>query len=201
MCKHRSMILKHSKIDLTIEQLHAKSFIHFIAELQNLLNYIGKHLQALHQTVSIAESVTAGFLQFSFSQMKDASEFFKGGLTVYSYDEKVNLLNIDREEVIRENGISHNIAKQMALNVAELYQTDWSIAVTGYSTPVKESDQKLFAYFSISYAGKILLTEKLDLHSRTMPLKAQMYYSEFILGCFKLELDKMTEIENERMSS
>lgn len=192
------MILKHSKIDLTREQLHAKSFIHFIAELQNLLNYIGNHLQDLHQTVSIAESVTAGFLQFSFSQMKDSSNFFKGGLTAYSYDEKINLLNIDREEVIQKDGVSYAIARQMALNVAELYQTDWSIAVTGYANPVKESDYKLFAYFSICYNGKILLTERLDLHSRTMPLKAQMYYSEFILGCFKLELDKMTDKENER---
>lgn len=189
------MILKQSKIDLTIDELHAKSFIHFVAELQKLINYIGNHLQLLKQTVSIAETVTAGFLQFSFSQMKDASEFFKGGITTYVPNENINLLDVNRKELSNRSGVSGSIAEQMALNVAELYQSDWAISVTGYTQPVKASNQKLFAYFSLAHHGKIVLTEKLDLHSRTLPLKAQMYYSEFILGCFKLELDKMIEGE------
>ena len=187
------MILKQSKIDLTIDELHAKSFIHFVAELQKLINYIGNHLKFLQQTISIAETVTAGFLQFSFSQMKDASEFFRGGITTYSLNEKVNLLDVNQEEFSKKNGVSQTVAEQMALNVAELYQSDWSISVIGYIQPVKASNQKLFAYFSLAHHGRIILTEKLDLHSRTMPLKAQMYYSEFILGCFKLELDKLVD--------
>jgi len=184
------MILKPTKIDLTKEQLSAKSFINFIVELQNLLDYIGTELLSINETISIAESVTAGFLQFSFSQMNDASQFFKGGITAYSEEEKINLLKVEEGVVSGSDGVSPEIAESMALNVANIFNSDWSIAVTGYANPMEKSHNKLFAYFSITHNGKIILTEKLDLHSRTMSLKAQLYYSEFVLGCFKLELDK-----------
>ena len=189
------MILKPTKIDLTIEQLSAKSFINFIVELQNLLEYIGSELLTVNQTISIAESVTAGFLQFSFSQMNDASQFFKGGITAYTITEKIDILNVEQKKASESDGVSPEIAEAMALNVADLFKSDWSIAVTGYANPLPQSRNKLFAYFSITYKGKIILTEKLDLHSRTMSLKAQLYYSEFVLGCFKLELDKHNQLE------
>lgn len=189
------MILKPTKIDLTKEQLSAKSFINFIVELQNLLGYVGTELLAVNETISIAESVTSGFLQFSFSQMTDASEFFKGGITAYTVTEKIDLLNVQEDEASLSNGVSPKIAEEMALNVANLFKSDWSIAVTGYANPIKKSREKLFAYFSITYKGEIILTERLDLHSRTMSLKAQLYYSEFVLGCFKLELDKHNQLE------
>lgn len=185
------MILKPTKIELTIEQLNAKSFIHFLVELQNLLEFIGEELAAVHETVSVAETVTSGFLQFSFSQVKDASRFFKGGITEQNIGGELDFFTIDQDEACYCHGVSPNIAEEMALQVAAKFKSDWSIAVTGYAAAVKESHQKLYAFFSISRHGKIILSEKLDLHSRTLPLKAQLYYSEFILGCFKLELDKI----------
>lgn len=185
------MILKSSKIDLTIEQLNAKSFIYFLAELQNLLKYIGEQLVEIDETVSIAENVTSGFLQFSFSQIRDASKFFKGGVTVYTPGNDDSLFGIDQEKGLFIDSVSPAVAEEMALTVAKKFKSDWSLAVTGYALPVQESRHKLYAFFSISHHGKIILSEKLDLHSRTLPIKAQLYYSEFILGCLKLELDKI----------
>ncbi len=185
------MILKSSKIDLTIEQLNVKSFIYFLAELQNLLEYIGEQLVEIDETVSIAENVTAGFLQFSFSQIKDASKFFKGGITVYTPEDDVSLFGVNPDKVILCDSVSPAVAEEMALSVGKKFKSDWSVAVTGYACPVEASRHKLYAFFSISHHGKIILSEKLDLHSRTIPVKAQLYYSEFILGCFKLELDKV----------
>jgi len=187
------MILKHSKIGVSSEELSVRSLIYFIIELQNLFEYIGNYLLEVEETVSVAESVSSGFLQFSFSQMKDASKFFKGGITAYTLDEKVRLLNVDEAEAASCDCVSPNIAETMALNIAKSFKTDWSIAVTGYATPVPESNQKLYAYFSIVYKGQVILSEKLDLHSRTKQVNAQLYYTEFILGCFKLELDKQNE--------
>lgn len=187
------MILKNSKIGISSEELSVRSLIYFIMELQNLFKYIGNYLLEVEETIAIAESVTSGFLQFSFSQMKDASKFYKGGITAYTLDEKINLLHVDASEAEACDCVSPNIAETMALNVAKVFKTDWSIAVTGYATPVPESNRKLYAYFAIVYKGQVILSEKLDLHSRTKQVNAQLYYTEFILGCFKLELDKHNE--------
>ena len=81
---------------------------------QSLLNYIGGALKDAKESVSVAESVTAGYLQFSFSQMKDASDFFKGGITAYTLEEKVKLLKVDEQEARRCDCVSKKIADEMA---------------------------------------------------------------------------------------
>ena len=144
-----------------------------------------------NETISVAESVTSGLLQLAFSQMPNASLFYKGGVTAYALSEKVRLLNVDKNEAEECDCVSENIAEVMALNVAEMFQTDWSIATTGYCTPIRSSAYKIFAYFSFSYKGEIVLTKKLELHPKTQALNAQLYYTEFILGCFKSEMNRL----------
>lgn len=187
------MIVKPSQFGVNAEELSVRSLIYFIIELDKLLKYIGKKLLFSGETIAIAESVTSGFLQFSFSQMKGASQFYKGGMTAYTLEDKVNLLHVNQQEALNYNSVSASIAETMALSVSKLYNSDWSIAVTGYASPVEESNGKLFCHFAICYKGEKILSEKLDLHSRTKSVNAQLYYSEFILGCFKIELDKLQE--------
>lgn len=158
---------------------------------QNLLEYISQSLMTIGESISIAESVTSGCLQLAFSQMPNASMFYKGGMTTYSLPEKVRLLKVNRREAEECDCVSGNIAEAMALNVAKLYESDWAIATTGYCTPSRNSDYKIFAYFSFSYKGEIILTKKLELHPKTQALNAQLYYTEFILGCFKSELNRL----------
>lgn len=158
---------------------------------QNLLEYISQSLMTIGESISIAESVTSGCLQLAFSQMPNASMFYKGGMTTYSLPEKVRLLKVNRKEAEECDCVSENIAETMALNVAKLYESDWAIATTGYCTPIRNSGYKIFAYFSFSYKGEIILTKKLELHPKTQALNAQLYYTEFILGCFKSELNRL----------
>lgn len=158
---------------------------------QNLLEYISQSLMTIGESISVAESVTSGCLQLAFSQMPNASMFYKGGMTTYSLPEKVRLLKVNRREAEECDCVAENIAETMALNVAKLYESDWAIATTGYCTPSRNSDYKIFAYFSFSYKGEIILTKKLELHPKTQALNAQLYYTEFILGCFKSELNRL----------
>ena len=129
-------------------------------------------------------------MQFSFSQMPDASKFYKGGITAYTLEEKVKFLKVNKDEAESCDCVSGHIAEVMALHIAESFSTDWGIAVTGYATPVEESDNKIFAYFSFSYKNAVIFTKKLDLHPRTQAENAQIYYSEFILGCFRTHLEQ-----------
>lgn len=158
---------------------------------QNLLKYISHSLLTIGETISVAESVTSGLLQLAFSQMPNSVLFYNGGITAYTALEKIKLLKVDQEEAEVCDCVSEDIAKTMALNVAKLFETDWSIAITGYCAPVKKSSHKIFSYFSFSYKGEIILTKRLELHHKTQALDAQLYYAEFILGCFKSELNQM----------
>ncbi|MDQ0593872.1 nicotinamide-nucleotide amidase [Chryseobacterium ginsenosidimutans] len=158
---------------------------------QNLLEYISSSLINANQTVSIAESVTSGLLQLAFSQMPNASLFYKGGITTYTLPEKVKFLNVDRTEAKENDCVTQDIADTMALNVAKSFETDWGIAITGYATPVRNSGFKVYSFFSFSYKGETVLSKHIDFHPKTQPLDAQLYYTEFILGCFKGELKEI----------
>ncbi|WP_241773469.1 CinA family protein [Chryseobacterium sp. Leaf394] len=172
------------------EQLSAESYKNLMIDLEKLVNEIGILFKVNHETVSVAESVSSGLLQFSFSQAIDASDFYQGGITVYTLKQKVLHLNVDENEAQEFDCVSAHIAETMALNCAKMFQTQWSVAVTGYASRVPESDMNLFAFFSISHNEKILQTEKLDLHPETKTLEAQLYYTEFILKCLKNQIDK-----------
>lgn len=165
---------------------------------KDLLEYIGNYLQTYGETVATAESVTSGFLQFSFSQIKDASKVFKGGITVYTLEEKVKFLQVDEAEAQECDCVSQNISDTMALNVAQSFGTDWGIAVTGYATPVEESGFQLFAYFSFAYKNKIILSQKIDLDSRKESISAQLCYSELMLEHLKIQMDKQQELRQEK---
>ena len=163
---------------------------------KKILEYISEYLITNNETISVAESVTSGMLQLAFSQMPNATMFYKGGVTTYTLPEKVRLLEVDQTEAEDCDCVSENIAETMALNVAKMFESDWSIATTGYCTPVRNSIYTVYAYYSIAYKGEIILSKKLELHPKTQALNAQLYYAEFILGCFKSELNNLLILNN-----
>ncbi len=154
------------------------------------LNEISKNLFSAGETVSTAESVTSGYLQFLLSQMIQASEIYKGGITAYTLQEKVNLLQVDEKEAKYCDCVFNAVSNDMALHVAELFKTEWGIAVTGYATPVQESSFKLFAFFSLAYQNKIIHHEKIELNLDLEGPTAQIQYAECIIKTFKKILSK-----------
>ncbi len=146
-----------------------------------LLNKIGRILKAKKQTVSVAESVTAGYLQWLFSQVPDAALFFQGGLTAYNLGQKYKHLDVEPLHAKEVNCVSQRVALQMAIHVTKHFGSDWGLSITGYATPVPESGNKLFAYYAIAYKGKIKL-KGLIRSKEIRPEQLQIYYSLHVLN-------------------
>ena len=87
------------------------------------------------RTLAVAESVTSGRLQARIGAISGASEFFLGGMTVYSLDQKVRRLGVDRDAAAAVNSVSAAVAEQMARGVCELFGSDLGVATTGYAEP------------------------------------------------------------------
>ncbi|WP_448137993.1 CinA family protein [Sphingobacterium siyangense] len=156
---------------------------------KDVIQRIGKLLD--RKTVATAESVTAGQLQFMLSQIENAAANFKGGITAYTLEDKVNLLGIDEDEARECDCVSSKIAEDMALQASHLFNADFGIGVTGYATPVEESNFKLYAYFAISYKMQIIVSEKTALKKNFLGAKAQQKYGENILVTFESILAKL----------
>jgi nicotinamide-nucleotide amidase len=114
------------------------------------------------RTLAVAESVTAGHLQVAFSQAKNASAFFQGGITAYNYGQKCRHLHIEPIHALQCNCVSEAIARQMALEVNKMFLSDYGIAITGYATRMPEQGiTDLFAFAAITLRNQVLLERKL----------------------------------------
>jgi len=140
------------------------------------LEKIANHLKHRKERIAVAESVTAGFVQLALSQMLNASDCFAGGITTYTIDEKVRILNVDAALAKACNCVSAEITEQMAIEVANLFKTDWSIATTGYATPVPQSGDKRFAFIAIVHNGQVVFTERIDVNNEDESENIQFYY-------------------------
>jgi nicotinamide-nucleotide amidase len=105
-------------------------------------------------TLAVAESVTCGHLQARVGAISGASEFFRGGITAYSLDEKVRHLGVDRPTAAAVDCVSAAVAAQMARGAAALFGTDLGLATTGYAEPaVNQGAQEPMAFWALAWRG------------------------------------------------
>lgn len=102
-----------------------------MSELKDLL------LREPNLTLAVAESLTCGHLQAQIGRISGASNFFLGGITAYTIDQKVRHLGVERAAAAAVNCVSAAVAEQMARGAAELFGADLALATTGYAEPAQ----------------------------------------------------------------
>ncbi|MDB5279599.1 MAG: CinA family protein [Ferruginibacter sp.] len=134
-----------------------------------------------HQTLAVAESVTAGLLQAAFAAAENATAFFQGGITAYNAKQKYTHLHIDILHAISCNCVSESTASEMALGVSNSFLSDWGIGITGYASPLPGHDMNpLYAHFAISFKNDVVKSGKITTNIKE-PLQVQLVYVNRIL--------------------
>jgi nicotinamide-nucleotide amidase len=99
------------------------------AEIKSLL------LRKPALTLGAAESLTGGHVQARISSVSGASEYFLGGVTAYSLEQKVKLLGVNRAHAKSVACVSQRVAVEMAAGACQLFGADLAVATTGYAEP------------------------------------------------------------------
>ncbi len=111
-------------------------------------------LREPRQTLAVAESVTAGHVQARVAAVAGASNYFLGGVTAYTLEQKVKLLGVDRAAAKKVNCVSAQVAEEMALGVCALLGADVGVATTGYAEPaVAEGVVAPMAWWAVARRG------------------------------------------------
>jgi len=85
--------------------------------------------------LAVAESLTGGHVQARVTAESGASDYFVGGVTAYSIDQKVALLGVNRKAAAKCDSVSAAVARQMARGVCRLMKANIAVATTGYAEP------------------------------------------------------------------
>ena len=137
-----------------------------------------------NHTLGVAESVTSGHLQAAISLANEASNFFQGGITVYNLGQKSRHLHVNPIHAGNCNCVSHTVADEMARHAIEFFSCDWSIAITGYASPVPEMGiHDLFAYYTICFRGNVIHRAKVECENLGT-LRVQLHFTNEVLKVF-----------------
>ena len=113
-------------------------------------------------SISVAESCTSGLIGSSLSQIPGSSNFFLGGIICYSDLSKINLLGISSKLINEKSSVSKDVCFEMAQNVRNKFNSDYSIATTGYAGPTGGTeDNPVGTVFITINSSKCSITEKI----------------------------------------
>jgi len=126
------------------------SELELVCDLRRLLLYRAESGHA-PLNLAVAESLTCGRVQAAIGAGAGASQFFLGGVTAYTGEQKVALLGVSRAEGEAVNWVSAAVAEQMARGAAQLFGSELSLATTGYAEPAPEQGVHVpFAWWALA---------------------------------------------------
>lgn len=126
---------------------------------------VGEMLSEKKLTISLAESCTAGLVGDRITDIPGSSQYFKGGMMVYSNQAKIEQLGVEKETLDKYGAVSSNTAKEMALNIREIMKTDIGVSLTGIAGPGGGTEKKPVGLVYIGLAtDQSTNVYKLNLH-------------------------------------
>ena len=99
---------------------------------------IVKSLKEKGLTIGSVESLTAGLFSSTIATIPGASEVFKGSIATYTKEEKMSLLGIKKDEIIKYGVVSQYIANEMAMRGRKRLGVDICVSFTGNAGPTSE---------------------------------------------------------------
>jgi len=96
---------------------------------------IMRQLRSINKSLAVAESCTGGLLSSRFTDIAGASKVFNGGVVCYNNEIKQTVLNVPSAILDQHGAVSAECAIAMATAVAELMESDYALAITGYAGP------------------------------------------------------------------
>lgn len=107
----------------------------FGADGEELGDAIGKQLLQRGETVSLAESLTAGMATSLLAGTPGASKYLRGGCVTYQDEAKVKWLGVREETLLAHGAVSEAVAKEMAHGIRIAMGTTYGLSATGFAGP------------------------------------------------------------------
>lgn len=132
-------------------------------EEETLEVVVAKKLTEKGQTIATAESCTGGKIGQMLAAISGASAYFKGSLTTYATQSKIDVLGVLQKTIEENSVVSAEVAIEMAQNVKQILQSDYAIATTGNAGPTKgDSDAELGIVFIALATPNSVLVERFE---------------------------------------
>jgi nicotinamide-nucleotide amidase len=114
----------------------------FATGVHGMEEVVGELLRKKALSLSVAESCTGGHIGNLLTNVSGSSNYFMGGMVVYSNESKVDLLGVSPETLEKYGAVSDKTVREMTEGVRKRMNTDIGLAVTGIAGPEGGSEEK-----------------------------------------------------------
>jgi len=119
-----------------------------------LSQQVGEALTKKKLTVSTAESCTGGLIMSTLTDVSGSSAYVMGGIVTYSNEAKMQMVNVQESTLIQHGAVSEPTAREMAIGVRNVFDTDYALSVTGIAGPGGGTDEKPVGLTFIGLSGR-----------------------------------------------
>ena len=86
-------------------------------------------------SIAVAESCTAGVIASKITSVSGSSYYFKGGVIAYQNEIKTKILEVSQSIIDEKTEVSAEVVEYMSKSVLKIFNTDFSVATSGYAGP------------------------------------------------------------------
>jgi nicotinamide-nucleotide amidase len=94
-----------------------------------------KYLVDNNISISAAESCTGGLLASEIVDNSGVSKIFNGSFITYSNSMKIDMLNVNKETLLKFGAVSYEVAREMLEGLSNKVNTDIAVSITGVAGP------------------------------------------------------------------
>ena len=123
--------------------------------MASLEQEIGKLLRRKGLTLGVVESATGGLLSHMITNAAGSSGYYKGSVTAYSNEAKIEIVGVTAETIDKFGAVSPQVAEEMAQEGRKVLAADICLADTGIAGPAGDTLGKPpgLIYIGLSHKG------------------------------------------------
>jgi len=115
---------------------------------------IGELLRQKGLTLGAVESATGGLISHLITNVPGSSDYFKGSVTAYANEIKVEAIGVKAETLKKYGSVSPQVAEEMAAGGRKVLSVDICVADTGIAGPGGATPGKAVGLFYLGLAHK-----------------------------------------------
>lgn len=183
-------------IALEIDKIKPIIHPYFYSEIDEPIEVtLGKVLIHNDKTISTAESCSGGKIASLITSVPGSSQYFKGSVVAYSNQIKNKILQVEEGIISKHGAVSQQVVELMAANVRNLFETDFSVAISGIAGPDGGTEEKPVGTTWIAVASEKQVLSKKYIFADNRERNIQRASITALNDLRKLILQDQTEIE------
>ncbi|KAL8652180.1 MAG: hypothetical protein Q9210_002836 [Variospora velana] len=112
------------------------------ASIRPILNEIAQLLSSREETISVAETAAGGIISASLLSVPGASKYYRGGLTLYTLESRIQFAGWTEDTKKNYNGPNKEVVSALAQNVREKLGSTYCLSESGTAGPGASGSNK-----------------------------------------------------------